>query len=116
MSNLGLPSLHGDLYSSPGAAPFLNCAVYDGNRFGPPGDASVDSWLREFMLHESGVFIYQLNSIFAKNFVLFLGRSEPDFNVSLPTLPIAHFADTAAILNSTASNIYYGMLWGQIHI
>ena len=29
---------------------------------------------------------------------------------------IKHFADTAAILNSIVSNIYYGMLWGQIHI
>ena len=26
---------------------------------------------------------------------------------------IAHFADTAAILNSIVSNIYYGMIWGQ---
>ena len=26
---------------------------------------------------------------------------------------IAHFVDTAAILNSIVSNIYYGMVWGQ---
>ena len=29
---------------------------------------------------------------------------------------IAHFADTAAIFEFYCSNIYYGMLWGQIHI
>ena len=28
--------------------------------------------------------------------------------------PIAHFTDTLAILNSIVSNIYYGMLRGQI--
>ena len=39
-SNLGLPSLHGDLlYSSlgaPSSAPYLNCAGGKGNGFGPP--------------------------------------------------------------------------------
>ena len=31
-------------------------------------------------------------------------------------MPIAHLADTAAILNSIVSNIYHGILWGQMHI
>ena len=33
---------------------------------------------------------------------------------SLP--PITHFADMAAIFEFIVSNIYYRMLWGQIHI
>ena len=31
-------------------------------------------------------------------------------------LPIAHFADMAAILNSIVLNIYYGMLRGQLNM
>ena len=59
---------------------------------------------------EAIVFIIMiLQIVFATRAVLKIGeysRIFPSFSRG-----IAHFADTAAILNSIVSNLYYGMVW-----
>ena len=87
LSNPSLPFLYGDLlYLSPGAAPYLHCAGYDGHGLVVSRcKLEMLQWihgLEKFMFHEPGVYL-ATGLDFHESIVLILGRSEPDFGVNL---------------------------------
>ena len=113
LSNLGLPSLHGDLlYSSPGApssAPFWTVqgmsTTVSCRHFGRLTYKFYGAWwlraaswrcfsgfvvLEKFMFYEPGVFIYWLDSIFAKKNSACFGSIGARFWRETPTLPLYH--------------------------